>query len=514
MKHFLNKYPIYLFLLPVFFLLHNHNQLPFFIPITFYNATPFLRYLILGILLFVLGYLYFKAIQKAAISTFFILILLLFFGVYHDGIKNLLGNSLWSSYKVALPAAITGLAVGLYFLFKRTSLPGNVTHYLSGLMILLVAFETGILIKHAFQYRKESNLITNDFSLNNNYKASTMPDSLKPDIYFIVFDEYAGDTTLNALFGFTNHVINKLLEAKGFYKANHSKSNYDFTPFCLASTFNMNYLPVEKGRYGNNPHYILQAIKSMSVNQLFSVLRKEGYTIYFKAPFDNSIEDYRGVKQFTDFDYKQLYQATLLYRARHDILWNVPMAHRFVMRLQTKEAIRPAAENYQQRVKDFSVLRNFVESIPGKQNNHSPKFVYAHFLVTHVPHLLDSLGNSAFEKYRLLKKADAETYLDQVKYANTLITSMVDSILGKGKKNTLIIIQADHGYRYMGKDKLAHHFPIQNWFYFPDSNYRALYPSISPVNTFRLVLNQYFKQQYPLLKDSSIVVQSMFRQVR
>jgi hypothetical protein len=127
---------------------------------------------------------------------------------------------------------------------------------------------------------------------------------------------------------------------------------------------------------------------------------------------------------------------------------------------------------------------------------------------------LDSLGNSAFEKYRLLKKADAETYLDQVKYANTLITSMVDSILGKGKKNTLIIIQADHGYRYMGKDKLAHHFPIQNWFYFPDSNYRALYPSISPVNTFRLVLNQYFKQQYPLLKDSSIVVQSMFRQVR
>jgi hypothetical protein len=42
---------------------------------------------------------------------------------------------------------------------------------------------------------------------------------------------------------------------------------------------------------------------------------------------------------------------------------------------------------------------------------------------------------------------------------------------------------------------------ILNVYYFPDQDYTALYPAISPVNTFRVVLNQYFGADYPLLPD-------------
>ncbi|MDQ3277751.1 MAG: hypothetical protein M3Q06_05465, partial [Bacteroidota bacterium] len=42
-----------------------------------------------------------------------------------------------------------------------------------------------------------------------------------------------------------------------------------------------------------------------------------------------------------------------------------------------------------------------------------------------------------------------------------------------------------------------------NAYYFSDKDYGMLYDSISPVNTFRVVLNKYFSQSFPLLKDSS-----------
>jgi hypothetical protein len=43
-----------------------------------------------------------------------------------------------------------------------------------------------------------------------------------------------------------------------------------------------------------------------------------------------------------------------------------------------------------------------------------------------------------------------------------------------------------------------------NTYYFSDGNYSTLYDSISPVNSFRVILNKYFKTGLPLLKDSTI----------
>jgi hypothetical protein len=42
-----------------------------------------------------------------------------------------------------------------------------------------------------------------------------------------------------------------------------------------------------------------------------------------------------------------------------------------------------------------------------------------------------------------------------------------------------------------------------NAYYFPDQDYRALYPSITPVNSFRVVFNQYFDADVELLEDKN-----------
>jgi len=43
--------------------------------------------------------------------------------------------------------------------------------------------------------------------------------------------------------------------------------------------------------------------------------------------------------------------------------------------------------------------------------------------------------------------------------------------------------------------------PILNAYYFSDGDYSDLYEDISPVNTFRLILNQYLGTELALLPD-------------
>jgi len=48
---------------------------------------------------------------------------------------------------------------------------------------------------------------------------------------------------------------------------------------------------------------------------------------------------------------------------------------------------------------------------------------------------------------------------------------------------------------------LLNDFSILNAYYFPDQDYSDLYDSISPVNSFRVVLNRYLGAAYPILED-------------
>jgi hypothetical protein len=44
---------------------------------------------------------------------------------------------------------------------------------------------------------------------------------------------------------------------------------------------------------------------------------------------------------------------------------------------------------------------------------------------------------------------------------------------------------------------------ILNAYYFPDKQYQGLHDRITPVNSFRVVLNTFFGAQIPLLEDRS-----------
>jgi hypothetical protein len=88
-----------------------------------------------------------------------------------------------------------------------------------------------------------------------------------------------------------------------------------------------------------------------------------------------------------------------------------------------------------------------------------------------------------------------------VTYINKRILAIVDLILKDSPKPPIIIIQGDHGPAPF--DVIPRRMKNLNSYYFPD-NTEGLYPTITPVNTFRLILNKYFGQQYPMLEDRSL----------
>jgi hypothetical protein len=75
----------------------------------------------------------------------------------------------------------------------------------------------------------------------------------------------------------------------------------------------------------------------------------------------------------------------------------------------------------------------------------------------------------------------------------------MDTILNNSKVPPIIIIQGDHGPWLQPNDKRMWNLTA---IYFPNHKDK-LYPTITPVNIFRLVFDTYFGGKYDTLKDVS-----------
>ena len=95
--------------------------------------------------------------------------------------------------------------------------------------------------------------------------------------------------------------------------------------------------------------------------------------------------------------------------------------------------------------------------------------------------------------------SDRSGYRDQVIYISRQISALVAAIIAHANRPPVIVIQGDHGPVQLGGDA---HMAILNAYYLPGADAAAvLYPSISPVNTFRVIFNQYLGGHYSLLPD-------------
>jgi hypothetical protein len=165
---------------------------------------------------------------------------------------------------------------------------------------------------------------------------------------------------------------------------------------------------------------------------------------------------------------------------------------------------------HRQRTLDGLDQLRHATQIPG------PKIVFAHLILPHPPFVFDASGRQVDPPHPYsLGDGDEfdgdlaeyrSGYAAQVEFANRRLRQAITTLLSRSKQPPVIIIQGDHGpgsrHNWGSPDAscLRERAGILNAYYLPSGS-EQLYPSISPVNSFRVVLNAVFGTQLPLLPD-------------
>lgn len=315
-----------------------------------------------------------------------------------------------------------------------------------------------------------------------------------PDIYYIILDAYARSDILEQSFGVDNSKFLQFLEGRGFYVAEQSHSNYSQTGLSIPSSLTFNYLQQAPELSDPDQDSRFLAHQILNSSPMWPYLRQLGYEIVSTNSYD--IVSLDRVDHLIDVprSYTEFEQVLLLNSVSALWLWmQVPRAH-------------------------YEFVRGQLAVLPDVTQLQSPKFVFIHLVLPHQPFVFDEQGNfvppdgigmdGGFTFYGD-REAYVEGYSRQVGYVSQWAEKFVNKLLQDSQGKAIIILQGDHGPNpyydgWYDHTCIRERMAILNAYYFPDERgYAMLYPSITPVNTFRVVLDAYLGTQLGLLEDRS-----------
>jgi hypothetical protein len=492
--------PLYLFLLPFIFIINGWSEFAGFLT----AKQLLLNYIVtvLGIgLIYLLSVL---LLRKKTISALFTLLLslsILTFGPFHDFLKSFIGAGFFSSYKFLLPIGFL-IFFSVYRKLKlKATVSSKTIFFINTIFTVLLIFEVGVFTLKKLNKDEKDLLLDHRFEAFDEFTSKkNLPDSLKPDIFFLVFDAMPSSKSIKEHWGFDNSKVDSFLQQQKFFVASDSKSNYNITMLSVNSCMNMNYFLDEQIYKDGEIGMLRRGSRSIEENSLLKILKKENYTIQLSQSVSLQETDH-GIESFFSklLTYHFLYK-TLPGRLYKDLGWHLmryEVTNSWLNYFETK--------GYQKKQKDLLTTIKRVKEVCDTSN--TPSFVYAHFLLPHSPFIFDSTGRlKSIPQIRAIKKKSTElAFYHQVQFADKIISELVLYIKENNQKNSVIVIIGDHGYRNaFGKGYMI--FDNLTAIYYPDNNYTQLHPAISPVNIFRATLNKYLGTGLDLLKDSSIFV--------
>ena len=339
--------------------------------------------------------------------------------------------------------------------------------------------------------------------------AQPMPGATR-DVWYLVFDRYAGSPALEELYGFDNVPFLDGLRDRGFRVAEGATANYLKTAHSLASSLNMDELDARalaaEASAPDDWNPLYRRLQGSYAVERF--LHDRGYRYLHLglrrgATFANSAADVSFLLGDTTEFGAVLADTTIL----------VALQPFLPEELATgTEALYPAQTRFQ-----LNELDKIAEA-PGLN------FVFAHLLLPHPPYAFNADGSRVTPEQRA-SRTEEEQYLEQVRYANARILALVD-LLHAGPPETwpIIVLAADEGPfppRYADNEaafawleatpeELLRKFSILNAISVPGVSEDALgeagfSDTLTPVNLFRVVFNAAFDAGLPLLPERNWV---------
>ncbi len=332
------------------------------------------------------------------------------------------------------------------------------------------------------------------------------------DLYYIILDEYQRQDRLLAEYGFDNSPFIDALAERGFYVADRARSNYTKTILSLAATFNMTYLDQALSRPGRLITRLRRMVESHEVGE---TLRAHGYTYVHVSSGKHPTATNEIADVVVDF----APSGELWLDARTGERTEVEHDRREFTRLVigmtlAGHLIRPESQEALVRGRDVPyvwyaperTLASFaaVARIPEMEE---PTFTLFHVIKPHAPYMFDRDGG-VLEKPAGWSwkdgREDSAAMLEQLLFLNRLVLDLIDEILARSETTPIIVIQGDHGENLFA-EPLGERLKVLSAFLLPAGGQERLYPSISNVNTFRLLLSHYFGHDLEFLPDRGIV---------
>ena len=451
-----------------------------------------------ALLLLIIFRLILRRWDKATLVTSFLLVLFYSYGqVYYLLEVNTVAGVILGRHRFLIILYAGLLIVGLWGLIFKLKNNSPVLFMANVSSLTLLAIPVVQLFIFSFQFSGlQQNAVQAAVQLDEPLEPNLQP---LPDVYYIVLDSHTRNDALTEDYAIDNSAYLNEFRELGFYVADCSRSNYDYTQGSMVAALNMDHL-TGLGPYLNelNSNDIWILLKQSRVRQL---LENAGYkTVAFDTGYEWSrLEDADIYMSLGSESYSlqkvNPFEAMLIKSSALLILTD---SQNQLLRSQFKDINFPYSFHINSQ--------NFIlEQLPQISKDPDPTFAFVHLLIPHVPFVFSSDGSIVsdplFYNGKLSWPSDDEHlirgYANQIEYIDREMVEIVRTILAQSETPPIIVIHGDHGLLDSNR------YEILNAYYLPGDGIKSLYPDITPVNSFRIIFNKFFGTEYPLLPDIS-----------
>lgn len=462
-------------------------------------VRPSLLVVPVALLVIAVNYLVIRDWHRAGVAALLQLVLLLSFGhllaLAERAIFPRLALSIYDGTRYLTVVAALVLLLGTWAIWRVwRGNPHAATGYLNLLMGIALLFPLFTIAQDALRGAPE-------YQPTSPRALPAVEASVKPDIFYIILDAYARSDTLAELYGLDNSDFTTSLEQQGFYVADESRSNYLQTILSVTSSLNMEYMTdVAAELQGSQDKGPLDEMRRNSYVQRFleaqgyqSVALNNGWMDVYPDDVDLLLTaDGTGLNKFEGLFLNNTWPGTLFKTS-------------LLFELQRQRVLYA-----------FDALREVAQM-------EGPQFMIAHIIAPHPPFVFGPNGErvNPSRDYTLVGGMETvlvpskyiQAYHDQTLYTTTLLEAAIHDILALSETPPIIIVQGDHGpaayfhYDYYDDPQrscLKERITILNAYYLPgitDSPDHPLYEQITPVNSFRIIFDEYFGTDFGLLPD-------------
>ena len=451
--------------------------------------------------------------HRAGLLVSLFLILFFAYGHLYDSIKLGLGSEI-GRHRFLAPVFL-GIGIFLaWWILRRARRPEAATGILNVVAVAALAFPLFSLV----QWGTLS--LTRQPAPPERTTRLQLPEGERPpDVYFLIVDGYARQDTLQSVFEMDNAPFIDFLQDHGFYVAADARSNYAQTGLSVSSTLNMNYVEALVPGLTDDSSGRESLWDLIQHSEVRRQLESLGYvTVAFSTGLAGteltdadiyitagSIDEDLGLIGTSPFE--SLMIQTSLLRLVSDGVVALP---RFV------PGLRFPYEVHRSRI------RNIFDGLKNLPPTEEPQFVFAHIIAPHPPFVFAADGapvtpDTPFTLRFTFDGSDPSSgdyirgYRDQVEFVNSQLEEVITAILEQSEVPPVIILEGDHGPdSNSGRiSYVQERMTNLNAIHLP-TGASGLYPGLTPVNTFRVVFNEVFGTDLPLLDDR--VLYSEYRQ--